>query len=557
MFIKHTIGYDPIINPWEARYLAALSILPFTIVAFSLMTLAHQPPTPGVLSFLAGAGASWANDIQGLRGLAAVAIGLAGATIVCRHILKRTPPNDPFDILAKDSPKVWYDDFAREKLTENLTREAGAKAESGLYLAPHLRLPRAAETKNLLVVGNSGSGKSNIIRGLAEQFVERGDQVLFLCNKGDVTSCFSKDEAILIAAHHAHGHAWDLATDIDNLAAMMQFTSHVIEPSMPRFFSDSASTVLNDLLIAHARANPNWTPMSLMKAALTDAATIKKTIAGILGNSGRMLGPDGMEEENRTAASIILTLWASVFTKLRPLAWAWQEMPPERRFSINRWLSGEAHDRKPVIIQFSSDYAALSSLVAETLIVRIASRLSDPQLANDPRRRVVLVLDEFPVLDRIPNLQRALAVGREKGLVVILGAQSITQILEKYPGAEGQSLLNHFQFKIFTRQDPGDTLDGIVKMVGKQHIRVRLSNNLAEDTDKRKYISRDEWRDAFTPKRFAGELGIDTQSDDSGDVIGVVSAYGDLYRLRWPFTIWKKKRAGYVPAAWVSLNGTK
>ena len=62
--------------------------------------------------------------------------------------------------------------------------EFGKNGPRGLYIAPHLALPKAAETKNILIVGEPNSGKSNLIRAMVDQSIERGDRVLLLCNKG-------------------------------------------------------------------------------------------------------------------------------------------------------------------------------------------------------------------------------------------------------------------------------------------------------------------------------------------------------------------------------------
>lgn len=48
------------------------------------------------------------------------------------------------------------------------------------------------------------------------------------------------------------------------------------------------------------------------------------------------------------------------------------------------------------------------------------------------------------------------------------------------------------------------------------------------------------------------------------EIRGVVTGVRDVHHLTWPILIWRKRRAGYVPAAWLTaprplaaVNGTK
>jgi hypothetical protein len=551
------VGYDPRPNPFVAIWTgttAFLSAAVLTMIGCFVLTPIH--PDGAALDLIetwSAIGTVAADRQIILRLVLGVGVGALGGLVAFRYACRNMPLTEPFQQITERHPRVSYGEYAREDLKRRLFAEAGQGAPNGLYLAPHLAMPRSCETKNILVVGEPNSGKSNITRALADQAIDRGDRVLLLCNKGDVTSAFTSDEAVLIAAHHQDSYALDLAADIVDVAAAAQFAADVVPASNPPFWSDCARTVLTDIILKLQEARPGrWTARMLLNAALRDSEVIRRSIANIALNASPLLqGADGGAED-KTVTGILMTMRSAAFANLRPLAWAWDQAPPERRFSVRRWMSDGYAGPRTVIVQYSSDYEALSTLIAGSLIRRVAKRLADPQLAVDPTRRVVMVLDEFHLLDKIEGLSSALAVGREKGLVVILGIQNYGQLIEKYGENGANTLLDLFRIKIFGRLSPGTSANLVAKHLGERDVSTLVENRTPGKDDPRRFVEERKLIPTFSATQLASELGVFDNGRKTGDVLAIVQCYGQSYVLEWPFTIWGSKRAGFIPARWLT-----
>ncbi len=548
-------GYDPRKDP---RTTLPLAFTIFSIVSIAMYTaLTFWAPShldTAVWSQMQVLLARLSLDLKEIiRVFASFIVAGLSAWVVRVASLTHLPLREPFRQLNDGQPRVFYGSDAREDLGRRLWEEAGSSASPGLYLAPHLALPRAAELKNILLVGAPNSGKSNIARALADQAIERGDRVLLLCNKGDVTQSFRPDEAILIAAHHADSHAWDMAADITDQAGAMQLASDIVPASTPSFWSDCARAILTDLVLTLIRdRGQDWNARHLLTLVSQDSNVLRETMAGLDLSASPLLNSSDPDEDDRTVSGILLTMRSAALTNLRPLAWAWSDLGPERRFSVRRWLSPDYQGLRTVIVQFSPDYKVLSTLVAGGLIQRTATLLSDPRIAIDHNRRVVLVLDEFNVLNRVEHCAAALAVGCEKGLVAILGIQSIAQVISTYGSDLANVLLDLFQIKIYGRLIPGEAALMVSRWIGQRDISALLENRTPDKKDERINIEKVSTEDVFGAGRLAGDLGVFANDADTGDVRGLIHAFGQCYRVDWPFTTWAKRREGFVPAPWLA-----
>jgi hypothetical protein len=552
------IGYDPRRSPSHAVFCGGQTLLATVSMSFvALILLAPIHPYGEALDPHAtwnAVGGIAANEEIQARLLLSVAIGVVAGFVAFFLAEANTPLTEPFLRDSDGDPRVYYGEDACYDLRRRLTAESGPDAKStGFYLAPHLPMPRAAETKNILIVGAPKSGKSNISRALADQAIERGDRVLLLCNKGDVTSAFASDEAVLIAPHHRDSFALDLSVDISDVASATQFAADIVPASNPPFWSDCARVVLTDLILNLQMTKPlQWSARTLLSASLSDSQIIRDAIGKIDLNGSPLLQSADPDVDDRTVTGILMTLRSAAFVNLRPLAWAWDKALPNRRFAVKSWLSKKYEGPRTLIVQYSPEYEALSTLVIGGLVRRIARRLSDPQLAIDPKRRVVMILDEFHLLQKIDGLAAALAVGREKGLVCIFGVQNFGQLIKNYDREGAEVLADLFQIKIYGRHTPGDFADLAAKRLGERAVSALVANRTPGEGDKRKWVEERKTIPTFNVTRLASELGIVANATETGDVRAVVQCYGQCYVIEWPFTLWRKKRAGFFPAPWLT-----
>ncbi|MEY9154923.1 type IV secretion system DNA-binding domain-containing protein [Bradyrhizobium japonicum] len=461
---------------------------------------------------------------------------------------------EPFATPDKSQARIYYDHDARRRLAAQFGAEAGHSARKGIWLAPYLNLPFELESRYALVLGASGHGKSNLVRAYATQMAARGDHMILHCNKGDVTRSFDLNSVILISPAHRDGWAWDIAADISGPAAAADFAADVIPAAEKDFWSDTARLLLIDTICVLAREKgTQWDARDLLSAVLADPDDLRIRIAALDLSASPLLRSDEEDGMNKTVLGIMATLLSAAMTSLRPMAYAWSSVAPEKRFSVTAWLSKGYACRKIVIVQTSPNYETMSTVVCGGILRRACKALSDASVEIDAERRVSFVLDEFYSLGKIEGFARALSVAREKGLVCIAAAQSISQ-MDLY-GSEANLLLDLFQIKIYSRLTAGGSADWAEKTVGYRDITWLAPNNNPAKDDKRLFVTRTERKPVVSATQFAGELGAFRAAKNADFVRAIVHYAGNAYRFDWPLTVWTVRGAGFVPAAWTRFAG--
>lgn len=494
--------------------------------------------------------AHWPCAVTGLF------ISICAGVFAGRDAWHETPRTEPFEIPDEADPRVYYDDDARAKLQASFMKEAGGLADDGYWLAPYLNLPFSLETRNLLVVAASGHGKSNIIRAIASQTILRGDRTVLHCNKGDVTRCFDLRDVILISPTHRDGWAWDIGADLDGPAAATEFSRDTIQSSDQPFWSDTARLVMADTINAIAAGKgQTWGPLDLLTALLSSPDDLRARIEKVDLSASPLIasGEDGAVD--KTVQGIMSTLLSAALTTLRPMAHAWAGLPPEKHFSVKKWLSKEYNGPKIVIVQTSPNFESLSTSVCGGILRRICKGVSDASTKIDPANRTTFILDEFYSLGFIEGLGKALSVAREKGLICIAAVQSMEQ-LHIY-GKEAILLSDLFQIKIFGRLTAGEGAADAEKTIGSRQIRWQVRNTNPANDDKRRYLTKDDTKPVVSATQFSRDFGMFEPNTSRERVSAVVHYAGNAHRLEWPLTTWEVKGEGYVAAAWTTFTQPK
>lgn len=482
---------------------------------------------------------------------AAIVISIVAAYFSWLDARDDAPLLEPFLTPDGNQPRIYYDRDARTKLQTKFRAEAGRFARKGIWLAPHLNLPFELESRYQMILGASGHGKSNLVRAYATQMLRRGDRMILHCNKGDVTRSFELNAIILISPAHRDGWAWDIAADIDGPAAAADFSADIVAPSDQSFWSDTARLVLTDTVCSLAREKPKqWTAWDLLAAVLSDPGDLRRRIEALDLSASPLLKSGDDDGESKTVLSIMATLVSAAMTTLRPMAYAWSDAPPEKRFSITAWLSKEYTGSKIIVVQTSPSYEEMSAVVCGGILRRVCKELSAPSVEIDTDRRVSLVLDEFFSLGKIEGFPRALSVAREKGLTCTIALQSVSQL--KLYGEEADLLLDLFQIKIFSRLTAGSSAEWAEKTIGYRDIRWLAPNTNPAHDDKRRFVTQNDKKPVVSAAQFARELGV-LESRGQRFVRAIVHYAGDAYRFDWPLTTWTVRGEGFVPAAWTTF----
>ncbi len=482
------------------------------------------------------------------RAIGAFAISMTAAYFGWLTARDEAPLTEPFVTPDKSQPRIYYDHDARRRLQAQFRAESGRFARKGIWLAPHLNLPFDLESRYQMIFGASGHGKSNLVRAHATQMITRGDHVIMHCNKGDVTQSFDLDQVILISPAHRDGWAWDIAADIQGLAAAMDFAAAVVPASEQSFWSDTARLILTDTIRALAEEKgAEWNAWDLLSAVLSDPDELRRRIEDLDLSASPLLQSGEEDGESKTVRSIMSTLISAAMSTLRPMACAWAGVPADKRFSVTAWLSKGYAGRKIVIVQTSPNFEEISNIVCGGILRLVCKMLSDASVEIDTNRRVSLILDEFASLGVVEGFARTLSVAREKGLVCIVALQSLSQL--KPYGDEADLLLDLFQIKIYSRLTSGGSAEWAEKAIGYRDIRWLAPNNNPAEGDKRLFVAQTDHKPVVSGKQLAGQLGV-FGPKKARIVRAIVHYAGDAYRFDWPLTTWTVRGQGFVAAAW-------
>lgn len=213
------------------------------------------------------------------RLLAALIVALGAGLVAFLYAWHGTSPTEPFRQLARSDPRIYRGELARTALLDQFAKRAGPRAERGLWLAPHLAIPRPLETRGIMILGASGSGKSNLCRALIQSALDRGDRLVLHCTKGDVTAAFRPGDVVLISPTHRDGWAWDLAADVDGPAAAGEFARDLIPAASQPFWSDTARLVMMDvILLTMAERGQAWDARALLEHLSASPLEIRERI---------------------------------------------------------------------------------------------------------------------------------------------------------------------------------------------------------------------------------------------------------------------------------------
>lgn len=474
--------------------------------------------------------------------LSAVAMGLS----MWRHV----PLTEPFTSDDPDDPRIFYDEDAEIHLKARFVTMAGKGGLDGLYIAPYLPLSRKLERRNLLVTGTPGSGKSNILRPVAQQAIARGDIVVLHCTKGDTTAAFRHADIILLSPTNRNGWAWDIGADIDGPAAAQEFAATVIEESKEIFFSNTARLVLADVITALGdEMGAKWGPRALLERVLSRPQELADMIGRLDLSASPLITSSDPDEVSRTVESVLATLISGALTTLRPMALAWSNLPQSRHFSIKAMLKRDWTGPKVLIVQSHPAFEILSRTVCGGALRFLCQQIAAPRATRTGFPNVTMVLDEFRSLGRIEGLDRCLSVAREQGLSMTIALQSLSQLRDLY-GDAASTLESLFQIKIFAKQEMGEATNALSQMLGTRKITATLPNLLPKSDDKRLWISERQDRALFSPTQFSRDLAI-FDPDTRKEVIEALLIFdGSAYQLGWPPTVWRRQSKGYVPARW-------
>ncbi|MCW2240344.1 type IV secretion system DNA-binding domain-containing protein [Azospirillum canadense] len=453
----------------------------------------------------------------------------------------------------------------------------------GLYLAPGVLMDRMRETEGFFVVGAPGSGKTQWFRFLIEQILARSehayrqvkagvpltklptypDKVICMDVKGDYTQLWPGDTVMVMAPHDTGkrvvngvetwiGVAWDIAKDVRGMPAARDFAAAVVEATDEPVWGQAARMIVTGIVYGLQRKHEQdgtwfgW--KEIRDVAVLEAKPLRAFLLKWYPPAAKFVIV-GKAGPTRTTSSYLANIDTGFYPLVEALAAGWGHYPKDRYLSLRDWFMDEAAPVRSLILQKSMMVEEASNAWMRALIGRAVKFVGSPEFKEDKRRRIWVLMDEFPqIAQKRDGFIKFAEVGRSKGFCPVTGAQVAKQLEETWSAAEMETLEAMSRTKLVFRTEAGSVADHLAeKWIGSSDWeRMDVSTNFAE-TRSRSVSRRVERELVVMASYFAESLGTTATG-----VRFLLLAGKDVCRLEVPFSTWVERRDGTVSAPWVN-----
>ena len=446
-------------------------------------------------------------------------------------------------------PRLLEGKEAEEEARYQAKKERGVERNGFLKLHPALDLPKSRWTRHLLVYGSVGSGKTVILTSVLQQAISKNLKAFVYDVKGDFTARFPR--AALVSPWHADSRVWDIAADVRTPSQAATFAQAFIPEGegSNRYFSLAAQQLLVGALRAlQKERGRSWGWRDLASRLAADRAAFAELLAEHYPKAAPLLGG----EDSNATASVLATLAAHT-KAIDDLAAAWCNNDEKRKsVSLRRWARDDFKGRHQIIVQAGPD-AALTSAYIGAMIRLLESYIISPTLPDDEQDRTLLfLLDELPSL-RV-DVSALVDKGRSKGVVMVLGLQSLLQLRDAIGSNRAQALSSMVGTHVVCRMQMGEDRDQVAGLFGRERLALTaVSQGTGGSGPSGSVAVHEETRAVVDPAILSSELGVVKKEGKAWPhgkaVRALVSLGGDALMLDFPLTD-RAPVVPFKPAAW-------
>jgi len=338
-----------------------------------------------------------------------------------------------------------------------LATELYARGKASDITLASVPLLKNAETSHMLITGSPGSGKSVAIRQLLDVIEARQERAIIYSSSTEfIRDYYQASKDVILNPLDARSPVWtiwndcQLPTEFDQLAAsLIPENRSGADP-----FWNRAAQTLFSVMAQKVGARKNPTTKELLQEILnTDLEAIGRMVQGTEAYS--LVDP----KSEKTALSIKATLAAYA----KSLKYLRADGSETSSFSIRDWVKDETSKSWIFMSARADQKDALRPLLSMWLDTLAAAILA---LEDDPKRRIWVIIDELPSLNRLPSLNALLAMGRKYGACGVLGFQSYAQLCDIYGRNGADEITGLCSTWLMYRSNEPQTMEWCSKALG-------------------------------------------------------------------------------------------
>ncbi|MDA0902326.1 MAG: type IV secretion system DNA-binding domain-containing protein [Proteobacteria bacterium] len=304
----------------------------------------------------------------------------------------------------------------------------------GAYKLGKIPFPKFTEQQHTIITGGSGTGKTQLNLDLIDQIRKRGDRAIIYDRMGNyVRKFYNPDQDTILNPFDQRSKKWDFFFEGNKRVDFDLMASSLIEES-PRgadpYWTKAAKTVLSEtasMLVKQNNPETRRLCEILLKSSSEEFMDfLSKTEASAI-----------IDEKSEKTAASIRSVLATYINCLKFTLTS----PENELFSVRNWIKNEDDPQNQGILFLSSSadkQETLKPLLTLWLDLAINSFLS---LDQGRPRKLWIIIDELPSLQRLPALKTGLAESRQFGGAFVISMQLMSQLREIYgrDGAESIS----------------------------------------------------------------------------------------------------------------------
>jgi len=385
-----------------------------------------------------------------------------------------------------------------------------------------LRIPRSFESNHMMIMGDSGAGKSVLQRQVLMQIAERNETAIVYDPALEYTPHFYQPERgdLILNPLDVRCPYWSPSDEVTHEAEALTLATSLF-PDKPRentFFVEGPRKIFAYLLTLRPMPDELVWWMSHedeldRKLKGTELATFIYRGAGP--QRGGVLGALNM------VADSLKMLPREAETKQRWNSVEWAQCQ-------SGWIFLTSTPR------FRERLLPVMSLWLDTLVLRLMNQ------GDGSTRRAWFVLDELATLQRLPQLHTALTENRKSNNPVVIGFQGRSQLEVRY-GHESEAMLSQPATKVFLHTSEPRAAKWISDTIGEVEIE-RLKKSITTQLFLKMGGSRTEHTERRTePLILPSEIG------GLPRLHAVAKVENFVVRFSFPYVAPLKIQPGFVP----------
>jgi hypothetical protein len=318
-----------------------------------------------------------------------------------------------------------------------------------------VRVPHVRESSHFLIMGDTGAGKSALIREMLVQIQDRGETAIVYDPEREYTPQFFDPLRgdVILNPLDARAPYWSPGDEARNEPEALTLAASLFpdRPNEQRFFTRGPREIFAHLLTFKP------TPQDLAEWMSHDEEIDRRVrgteMASVIADTAPAQR-EGVMAELKMVAKALKLLPRENETKTR-----WNTLQWSRQRQRWLFLTSTKTTRERLL--------PLTSLWLDLLVLR----LMDEGTANHQatRQPVWFILDELASLQKLPQLQAAITQNRKSNNPVVLGFQGRSQ-LEVLYGHEAEAMLSQPATKIFLRTSEPRAARWISETIGEVEI---------------------------------------------------------------------------------------